>query len=201
MNSAYKSYHSLECKFDDQINPPLRFLFEALSAFDGKIDLLKDFIELKGDKEKFLLDFDWSDPFARDVPKNQLMVMHSLSRSKLSAKEVDTLLRRVKNCATDKKSTKKIWRQHEDFIDSLLKRFMEICIHQEQLDVTKVFTPGQVGEFVGKSIYPLLECFKSSSYPNIKKTPVAGNKLKLSVTRKVKAGSEILLLAAEASRI
>lgn len=159
LEEAFEGFHKYECPVMEEllssgsVHIALRIFFIALSAFEGSIEKLENFMKLIDDDDKKFSIFNFNS--AKRDAKNYLRFLNTLSRSN-------------QNFSTDphEKILKKhpefsiIWKEYEEFIREFLHRQCQTNDHYFH----GVFGP-RVGENTSNTLRDLQEPIGSAWYP------------------------------------
>lgn len=184
--TAADCFHSLECqsehvRVDDEndiFEVSRRMFFEALGIF-GKIAKLQQFVE-EFCEPKTIFDFDLAAMDAKQKQKALLRVVNSLQQNKLPEKMQPQMDKNVQLVQSITKNPK-----HRKFIDSFLRKQMEIAI-------TNSFAISRKGECIGSAVFPLCSLLNHSCAPNLVRIAV-DNKLAFVVSRPIEKNAQLFI--------
>lgn len=198
---ALKKFHKYECSVMKQllqsgsVNISLRIFFIALSAFDGSIENLENFM-IENDKIiSTVFNFDFSNEDSEENVKNYLKCLNSLSRSSKTFS-----LENHEDILKNHPALDETWKSNQDFIRQFLQRQCQIndlYFHgifsgglkkSSSQDVMSIFKDLQ--QSIGSGWFPFCSLINHSCAPNVGRVYVEG-KVVLIACRPIPAGSQL----------
>lgn len=127
LKESYKRYHRYECPIMEEllksggVHMALRFLFIALSAFNGAVEKLENFLLENEKSRSTIFDVDMASS-ETGSDKSLLLVLTSLIKSSR-----DFSLRHHEEALVNHPDLRNVWKEHEPFLKSFLLKQCQIA--------------------------------------------------------------------------